>query len=110
MESNYPDVQTPQPITAHNYKVVKEIKERVLANRGNKQDFQAVGTCVQSSRNQKSKTWGQMAAHSEAVHASFQSTCTQESGKEGEKAALLGRLESERQSGWVGPLPGKTGL
>lgn len=55
MESNYPDVQTPQPITAHNYKVVKEIKERVLADRRNKQDFQAVGTCVQSSRNQKAR-------------------------------------------------------
>ena len=56
MESNYPDVQTPQPITAHNYKVVKrDQRERVLANRGNKQDFQAVGTCVQSSRNQKAR-------------------------------------------------------
>lgn len=55
MESNYPDVQTPQPITAHNYKVVKVIKERGLANRGNKQGFQTVGACVQSSRTQKAR-------------------------------------------------------
>lgn len=39
MESNYPAIQTPQPITAHNYKVVKVIKERKLAKRRNKRTF-----------------------------------------------------------------------
>lgn len=63
MESNYPDVQTPQPITAHNYKAVKVIKERKSAKRGNKKDFQAVGACVQSSRNQKARLGASGALH-----------------------------------------------
>lgn len=85
MESNYPDVQTPQPITAHNYKVVKAIKERGLANRGNQQDSQAVGAWVQSSRNQKARGGARWLPSPRALHAALQATCTPTRGMEEKK-------------------------
>lgn len=70
MESNYYDIQTPRPITAHNYKVVKVIKEpRELANGKTNRTFRQ---WVPASRvlGIKSKIWRQMEAQSGATHAS----------------------------------------
>lgn len=88
MESNYPDVQTPQPITAHNYKAVKMIKERELANVKKEQDFRQ---WVPVSRNLgiRKQVWGQTADHSGTTNAPLPSTCNQDSGGDGEEEALL---------------------
>jgi uncharacterized Fe-S center protein len=93
VEGNYPDVQTPQPNTAHNYKVVKVIKERGLANRENKQDFQAVGVHVQNSRNQKATYRARWLSPRGTTHAALLHPSKREGGRE----ALLQRREPGRE-------------
>lgn len=87
----------PGPLLAHNYKVVKVIKERKLANRGKEKDFQAVGACGQGSRNQKSKIGGQTATHAGAIQASDH-LHQRKWGEGGKEALLQGLLECGRQA------------